>query len=295
MLGAPIKGSATFTNTAPRVTLKYSFTPDTQVYATYTEGFKSGLYNASTVSNPLVPVNEETLSAYLVGFKSKLAPNVRFNVEAFDYKYEGLQLGVRSNTGITQLQNAADASIYGAEASLDWAVTHDWSINLGIAYTHSQFDDFTNAIVYRPFVASDPGSAAQLVVINGVPTYVGNFTNAAYNATGNRLPKTPLWTANLATTYGIPLSNGGRIILAGDVFLSSNYFFNANNTYGTGEYSIVNLSAAWELPGGHLKVSTYVTNVGDTELVTYFNESASGTFAAWNRPRMFGVTLSYSL
>ncbi|HTO40992.1 MAG TPA: TonB-dependent receptor, partial [Rhizomicrobium sp.] len=165
----------------------------------------------------------------------------------------------------------------------------------GVTYTHSRFDNFPNAIVYRPFVASDTGASAQLVTLNGTPTYVGNFTNAAYDATGNALPKTPLWTMNLASSYAIPLSDGGRIVLAGDVFFSSNYWFNANNSYGTGDYSIVNLSAGWELPDGHLKLTAYVTNVGDTDLITYFNESASGTFAAWNRPRMFGVTLQYKL
>src|SRR5690606_25660724 len=108
---------------SPRVTVKYTISPDSHVYATYSKGFKSGIFNASTSTGPvgpgldpkvLVPVRPETLHSYEVGLKTKPRANLRFNAAAYYYDYKDLQLSTRAS-GISTLQNASDSTIMGAE------------------------------------------------------------------------------------------------------------------------------------------------------------------------------------
>jgi iron complex outermembrane receptor protein len=67
-------GAKTFVGTTPRFSLRDKITADTNVYFTYSQGFKSGLFNASSV--PVAPstkapelVEPEKLDSYEIGIK----------------------------------------------------------------------------------------------------------------------------------------------------------------------------------------------------------------------------------
>lgn len=61
-------GEASFDSFTPRVSVIYEVTPDTNVYATYSQGFKSGIFN--TPGGQATPVRPEKIKAFEVGVKS---------------------------------------------------------------------------------------------------------------------------------------------------------------------------------------------------------------------------------
>jgi len=59
---------ATFRSATPRITLRYKPSQQTSLYASFSQGFKSGTFNATSVGAS--PVRPERIDAYEVGFKS---------------------------------------------------------------------------------------------------------------------------------------------------------------------------------------------------------------------------------
>ncbi|NDU78884.1 TonB-dependent receptor, partial [Actinomadura sp. DSM 109109] len=100
-IGGTCERSTTFSRWQPKVSLKYQMTPAAQVYASWGEGFRSGLYNPYGTSivaaqNGLNGINDvlpsELTSSYEIGFKSEwLDHTVRVNGAGFYTKVKGQQ------------------------------------------------------------------------------------------------------------------------------------------------------------------------------------------------------------
>jgi len=115
--------SKSWTRFTPKATLTYKW-DSTMVYATYAQGFKSGLFNASAPGVPgtpgTAPVGPEKLTDYEVGAKSDLFDqHLRLNLAAYYYDYKDVQVqSISPNGGVSAiLQNAASARAYGVEFS----------------------------------------------------------------------------------------------------------------------------------------------------------------------------------
>ena len=116
-------GSKSFVGITPRFSLRDKINSTTNVYFTYSQGFKSGLFNASSV--PVAPstvapgyVKPEKLTSYEIGIKS--APESWYSVNAatFLYKYTNQQVASGELVNGVPLafdQNAGKSTIYGAD------------------------------------------------------------------------------------------------------------------------------------------------------------------------------------
>ena len=94
----------------------YKATDHTNVYFTYSQGFKSGVFNSSSLQP--TPANPEKVNAYEVGIKTNEIHRLSLNAAVFYYDYDNLQLTkfLLVNDTIQQvLTNAASSKIYGAE------------------------------------------------------------------------------------------------------------------------------------------------------------------------------------
>jgi len=94
--GAPLPSVAVktkFNELTPRAILQYELSPHANVYASYSKGFKSGVFNTSGVGAAnLVPVEPETIDAYEIGAKADLTSWLRTNFAAFYYDYRNIQV-----------------------------------------------------------------------------------------------------------------------------------------------------------------------------------------------------------
>ena len=188
--------STPFSELTYRAVLDHKFSDDVLIYASYNRGFKSGVYNISSVPN-VIATEPETIDAFEVGLKSTLAPGLTANVASYYYKYDNLQVPVVDPITNTQKSiNAAKATISGLEVELGWNPTRRTSLNAGFStFFKSEYDSFPNCEIYRP-------TGAGLAIV----------PNA--DCSGTDLPTTPDIMFSLSGSHTIPLGDG-EIELAG--------------------------------------------------------------------------------
>jgi iron complex outermembrane recepter protein len=272
----------TFTSRTPRVVISYHASHDLLVYGSYTEGFKSGAYNA--LSFPSAPINPETVQAYEVGVKFGDANKFTLNSAVFLYNRRDIQ--VQSNdpvTGIQLLENAASGQTKGAEIDATVHPVSALSLTGGITYLDARYGRFPNALVFVPTP----------VPLGAIPGSLGN-TPLSADLAGARIEYSPRWSGNVAASYDIALPNGGRLVPSFNVYETSFYFLGQGNRLRQPEYTLVNAELAWHLPGDRLSFSVYGKNIGD---VQYLSSVVSNPFTDQVRyadPRMYGIRVRYA-
>ncbi len=271
LLSTTPPASLQFNKPTYRLALDHHFSPDVMSYVSFNTGFKSGGFNTQFASQPaFLP---ETVKAYEVGMKDDLLDRrLRLNVAAFDYEYNNIQIqkvGV-ANTGII---NGATARIYGIDGDFDALFTENFKITGSLAYLHATFLDFTNA----PF--GSPGG--------GIPTYPGN-------ASGNDIPKSPRFTANLTPDYRVPLANGSSVHLDGTFEYNSGFYFEPDNELKQPSFVRINASVRWESANEHYYARLFANNLTNREVISYSSTLADGTRdITYEAPRLYGISVGY--
>ncbi len=79
----PLLGQRTWVSTTPRASLLYKVTDHTNVYFTYSQGFKSGAFNSSSAQP--APVDPEKVDAYEIGIKTDEIRGLSINAAGFYY------------------------------------------------------------------------------------------------------------------------------------------------------------------------------------------------------------------
>ncbi len=109
------------------------------LYASAATGFRSGAYDMAQSDAALIDqaVDPETVISYEVGAKMRLFDNrMQLNIAAFDTTYDDLQFFVNAvgSGGTATTTNAGQATVEGVEVDLAWAMTDNWTLNVG--YSH---------------------------------------------------------------------------------------------------------------------------------------------------------------
>ncbi|NLR71981.1 TonB-dependent receptor [Novosphingobium sp. ERN07] len=105
----------------PRIAVDYKFTPDIMVFASATNGFKSGGWNGTAAApQNAVTFDPEKTWSYEAGLKSELFDRkLRFNLTGYYAKTKGLQVtaGVPNSLGVIASLpfNAGTLDVYGVE------------------------------------------------------------------------------------------------------------------------------------------------------------------------------------
>jgi iron complex outermembrane receptor protein len=267
-----------FNETTPRVSLQYYFNDDTNVYATFSKGFKSGVFNGASAS--IVPVEPEKVDAWEVGLKSQPLSWLRSNVAAFYYDYTDIQLSQRDPNGVSILQNAGTATMKGAELEIVAAATDALNIRFAGAYLDATFDEFVGAAVTIPRV--DAG---------GNP--IGGNTQIFADASGNDAIRAPRYTMSLGVDYTVPLFTG-TLTAATNVYWSDKFYWEYLNRLQQDSYALVNAQLTWKSPEDVYEVSLYGENLGDEEVGANVVTSTLGDYIFYLPPRVFGVGLKYN-
>lgn len=266
-------GDVKFHNTSVRAVARYELTPRTNVYASFSQGYRSGGLPGSAFSTN--PVKPETIDAFELGFKSAEGP-LRLNVAAFYYDYKDIQVTSYGAGGQSVTVNAANAEIYGLDGDLTYEITPDFSVTLAGTYTHAKYKDFPNALG-RVIDPTDPA------------TYLTAFN---VDASGFRVERTPRFAGSASANYGFDLA-GGRMALAANVFYTGSYFFDPAHQLKQPSYTLVNLKATWTDPSDHLDLSVFAKNVFDEEyFVANFIDPYSAR-ARYGEPATFGGSITY--
>lgn len=254
---------------SPRAVLRYQITPDSNIYASYSRGFKSGLLTPNGFdTTPLAP---EKLDAYEIGYKYGDA-RVRASAAAFYYDYRNLQVAAFvSGTGV--YRNAANSEIYGFEATIAAQVTDELRLSAGAAYTHARYKDFLGSSKY-------------------VATGFGTYAAVPVDASGFRMQRSPDWSGNVAADYSKEVGNY-TVSVNANAYFTSKFPFDTAETFYEGGYTVVNASVNFGPSDGKWKVGIYGRNLLDTK---YRTQVLPGDFAiqqVYGEPVTYGVMLSF--
>lgn len=256
----------------PRFAIEFFASEDVLLYASVTRGFKSGGFTFNGFQSNFRP---EFVWAYEGGVKSQfLDGRLQANVSAFYYDYTDLQVSkLQNQAGV--ITNAADATIYGGELEVIVQPWEYFSLNAGLAYLHAEFDQF---------LTEDPSNPA-----------LGEIDLA-----GNRLTRSPRFTANLGAEFIYPVSNLGEISLRADYQYQSKSFFTPFNRALSQQdsFDLFNARLAFRSASEQWQIAVFVKNAFNEEYFLNILESAveagkpEGFLAS---PRTYGVQVIFEL
>lgn len=275
------KPKVTQRNFTPK--LSFNFKPADQklIYLSWSKGYKSGTYNGINIYTPPNYVQPEIVNAYELGVKSEFfGRNLRFNAAVFQNDVKNMQVTFVSlvNGGAITFENAGSARIRGAEfdsllipfpnADSGLVVTG------GVSFLDSIFTDYRNA--------------------SGFNENTGFFFNKSGDFTGNRIPRSPKWSGNVAVNQTLPLGNGS-LELAADVYYNGGFFYTAQNTDVARQdaYYLLNAHAGYLYDPWKLRVTLFGQNLNN-RVYSYAEFTADfGTNVTLAPPRTYGVRLNW--
>ncbi len=171
-----------------RLNLTYRFTDDHLVYATWSRGFRPGGINRR---GTLPPYGADFISNYELGFKTSWMNNrLRFNGAIYQLDWDNIQLSFLGANGLTEIRNAGNARIRGAEFDFFARPMDGLTLSLGAAYNDAEITEDFCLIANPQFdcTISPPG-----------------FTNELLAPAGTRLPITARFKGNARIRYEFPL------------------------------------------------------------------------------------------
>jgi iron complex outermembrane receptor protein len=178
----------------PKAGLDWSPVEQVMLFASYSQGFKSGGFSSSNQpSNPTPRYDPERVTAYEAGVKTHWFEGRRLtlNLTGFYNDYRDIQLTVQTadpmtNMNVRTTQNAGRAPIRGAEADVTAKPLPGLTLNGGLGYVHAKFDALSAGA--RSF----------------------GFKQ------GDRLPQIPDWSINGGVQYAFDVGLG-ELTVRGDV------------------------------------------------------------------------------
>ncbi len=277
--------SRSYSDFTPEVGLELDI-GDTLLYATYSEGFKSG--TAGLVDGTPILVDPETIENWEIGVKgSYFDGGLDLALAGFKYTVKGAQF---DRTRLTAGGPRFDTSIENA------AVTDGLGLELeGTAYLSNEFRIAFNATLYDitfdSFLTTDPIEAfGALEGLAGLPVRTVDLA-------GNRTRNTPEYTFAIRPTYSADLANGGELDLSVAYSYTGDQFFTEFNNprLAADSYGILDANIKYTFPDRNLSVNIWGKNLTDEFVVSgafavSTSRSITGTYLP---PRQYGMTVRY--
>jgi iron complex outermembrane recepter protein len=226
----------------PKAGVEYRINPDAMLYASYSEGFRGGGFNARVRNiGQLVSFDPETAKVYEVGAKTEaFERRLRVNAAVFHTDYQDIQI-LALQTGFFSNRNAGDARLYGFELEASAKPIAALTLDLGAGYTDARY--------------------SRLVAGTGLTTT-------------SRLPYAPEWTFTAGAQFEQDLSSFGLLTARFDyAYKSSQNVFSPISLEPA--YGIANARIAVRTAGG-VEVAIYGRNLFDERYAVYRSVDLSG-------------------
>ena len=266
-------GSQKFKKFTPRVSLSFQPTPDQNLYASYSQGFKGGGFDprgAGSKANDLNDdsiVSDDEIAAYLsfkpeivdsyeVGYKGNLLDGALYLATAlFRMDYKDIQIpgsvpctsgGVPTFCGV--VSNAGKARLQGVEVEMNARLGRDLlaggdrlSLSGSLGYIDAEFKKYETLI--------------------GTSTVdVAKYRN---------IQNTPEWTGSATLAYLTPVGEGDLSLAATYSHRSLTHQFEFPNPYiDQPAYGLFDASAVYTAPGGRWSIGLHGKNLFDKEYIT---------------------------
>lgn len=228
----------------PRIGVEYQANNDMLLFASFSQGFKSGTFNprATTAEQAADPENVDSIE---IGMKSEWLDNrLRANVTLFSLDHKDRQyisvLPGKDSTELNQrLGNIGSSTGQGIEAEFTYLATDELMFNASFGFIDSEFEEVldTNPETGAVFDKSD------------------TFT----------ISNTPDFTYNLGANYTIESSMGDFIVNASYYYRDDYVLFEENSLLTQDGYGLLNASITWYDDDTDWSVGLHMKNLTDEE------------------------------
>ena len=273
--GTDFDGERDFKKFTPRASISFKPTPDHNIYASYSKGFKGGGFdprgvgsNAPDLNNDSVRSDEE-IAAYLsfapeevdsyeVGYKGSLMNGmINVAIAGFYADYKDVQIpgsvacevnGLPNFCGI--VSNAGKATFKGLEFEGSARLGAGFVLSGSLGYIDAQYDEY-------------------ITNINNTPTDVADF---------REVQNTPKWTGSATLAYNAAVGTGDLYAGATVSYRSKTYQFEIPNPYLDQDgYALLSADIVYTLPGDRITIGVHGKNLLDKRYKT-----SGYTFVATN-------------
>ena len=264
------RGQSEFRKFTPKIAVNYQPTPDSNIYASFTQGFKGGGFDPRGVGINAVDLNNdgvksqaeiasflsfrpETVDSYEVGYKADLFDRrVYIALAAFYMDYTDVQIpgsvacnagGVATFCGV--VSNAGKARMKGFELET----------RAKLLQTDTGTLTFTGSLGYI-----DAEYTKYITNIGNVPTDVAAF---------RKVQNTPAWSGSASLDYAMDLAGGTLNLNGGMSFKSKTYQFEVPNPYlDQPAYQLFDASIVYRAPDNRWSLGVFGKNLTDKRYKT---------------------------
>ena len=287
----------------PLVSVQWDADDQTMLYATWTQGYKSGGFDARSNSHPDPLVKNaqkdgkdfdgawqfkpEEVNSFELGSKMVLADGAaELNLALYLTEYKDLQVSQFDGTLGFNVTNAGEATVQGLEADGRWAVTDNVTLTGSVAFLDFNYDKFPNSECYFGQKTAEPDRYQDQGEYKGL-----------CDAKGKSKEYTPEFQANIGAVWSGQLADGYHLDAGMDLVYMDEYIYAANldpkavqDAYAllNARISLANLDDTWEvaLIGRNLTDKTVINFGGNTPLASTLTGGQGNSYYGFvNRPR----------
>jgi iron complex outermembrane receptor protein len=282
--------SRSWDNFSPKVGIQVMPDDDTQFYAFWTKGYRSGGYNMRHTAPgiPNAAFDEEEQRSVEIGLKKDFAGgNVRTNIALYHNRIDDMQREVNLSdpfVGVVQLiRNTANATIKGVDAEMTIAASENLVFKANLGYVDGSYDD-----VFFDISGDDEVNEQDKAL---------------------KIPRLAPWSYGGEIIYTIPTS-WGSISAQASGYRRDAAFYTDNNLGQLREADMFNARIAIGMMDDRLTLSFFGKNLkdestigGDTQLPPIFPGGpfsvvppfvgTGATFSPLNKGRIYGVELQF--
>ena len=321
LLGATYN-DAEFKKTTGRLAVEYALTSQQLLYASVSNGFRSGGFNSGQVLDAFRSFKPESVTALEFGSKNRFLGNtLQLNATVYSNRYVDLQEQQQIAVGATTIStifNAAKAQAKGLEVEAEWRASAQFNVGGTLSLMDAKYTDFRNApLPFGTSILVTDAAVTAPTVVNGVtiapagqrrvfaPGYDCGLASgtggagqpaAAFtcNLTGKRIPFSPRMQLSVFTSYEIGLGNLGSITPMLVATYSSGFFGLPLNAESDRQkaYAKADLKLNWQINESS-SLLAFVDNVTDKESLSRFVWGANALQTSPSSPRTFGIRYAY--
>ncbi|WP_375200988.1 TonB-dependent receptor [Hyphococcus sp.] len=165
--------------------LSYRFSDAAMIYASFSNGYKSGGFNGEVQNNAAHFRDEglfraETVNAYEVGYKGEPSPGLALRAAAFYQDYDAPQARIFVNFALpgggsiisNSLSNLDKAEAYGLEGSFDWTPSPAFTLGGSVTLLETEISQTTDIGGNAALFDGNPLPFASEVSATGFARYV---------------------------------------------------------------------------------------------------------------------------